>query len=37
MRKKVYFNEMTQEQADFEIKAMEAILQDYQGKQETLF
>lgn len=36
-KKRIYFGEMTQEEADFEIKGMEEILADYQGKQETLF
>lgn len=34
---KIYFGEMSQEEADFQIKGMEAILEDYEGKQATLF
>lgn len=36
-KKRIYFGEMSQEEANFEIKGMEEILADYQGKQETLF
>lgn len=36
-RTKIYFGEMTQEEADFQILGMEAILEDYQGRQVKLF
>lgn len=36
-RTKVYFGEMSQEEADYQIRGMTEILEDYQGRQVKLF